>query len=317
MPTEAIYALIQACLIGGALGFGVFSLGRLQSRVSPDRARWFTLLWPAAFALGAIGAYLRILTEFPHVPPREATEAFILFVIPLAVLLDGIATQFTLRRWMRWTIWILGGLAAPALLLINRLHDLIIGASHWSPAQAGKHLLIMNACMIAGAFILGRALRSAPTEASLLKSPAKVPIDFSRLLLLALIPVMLLAGVTLLSSGSYRLGALALSSVMAPLAGAYLAMLTGSPQIPKNFGPMIFVLPLGSLIILGVELADLEPIHAMLLAFAAIAPGLIALPSFTSVLRKPWQALCAMVLLGVIPALAAAIRSTFVIARQP
>lgn len=301
MPTEAIIALVQACVIGFVIGAVVMSFHRLKA--GGPGAKWKDALWPLACLLGATGGYLRIIGEFPPIWPREATERFAFFVLPMAVALDAAVTILAPRRVWRWVIWIAASIATPTLLFWNRVADLADGADARSPGEVITRLLVMAVALGLATMIVGHALRASETS-----DPASAKLELqTRALPAVLLAVFAFAGITLLASGTYRLGALALSAVMAPLTGAWCTTATSSPQNGRISGPLIFILPIGSMIILGHELADLKLHRAALLALAVAGPAFVVLPPLQNGLRKSWHAVIAMILIGLIPAAGAAI----------
>jgi len=303
MPTEAITALVQACFLAFVLGAAATFIGRLGKRST-------SLAWPLALGIGAMAAYRLLLGDFPRLPPRELTEGFLIFIVPLAVAGDVLADAMRWSLRKRQILWVVTSIASPAILFSSRIPDLVAGNSAWVPGEVAVRMAWMIAGLTAGTLAVGTALHREEEAAE----PA-VTTWRSRPLVLSMLPVFALAGVTLLSSGSYRLGALMLASVFAPLAGAGLSRATGFPQLAKNPGPLILILPAGSLIILCNELANLTHLHAALLAAGLLGPAIVMLSPIRTALRKPWQALTVMVLLGAVPAALAAIPAALEAAR--
>lgn len=225
--------------------------------------------WVAGLGAGIYCGCAR-LREWPHWPPLEDRDRFLVILLPLVLLVEFAAMLLPTRRWIAWILRISLSAAAAPILLLNSSYVADLrgpGSAEWNRAETAL-VLGLSAVMLAGVWgVLARLQTRTPNR--------------------ALPPVLVLAalasGATVMLCGYFRGGQFAL-----PMAGAVAGVTLASYVLPKQSveNPCLGVglLSIFTVIFIGRFYGSLPTspaiglLFAPLLAWVAEIPALRKLP---------------------------------------
>jgi hypothetical protein len=218
------------------------------------------------FAIGCWGLGIR-----PHWPPREDQDRLLLFLFPLLIGVELVATIPARRRWLAWLPRLVVAVGAAPVLLHNSIYltDLAgPGSREWTPAQTGLILggLAVGLLGVWGllALLARRTCRSSNHDAG-----EREPRAGGRSIALAVAVACAGAAVTVMLSGYASGGQLGLP-LAAALAGVLLASLALS--YPPNVEGILSlgVVGLFAVLLIGRFFGTLTDGNAALLFFGLL-----------------------------------------------
>jgi hypothetical protein len=219
----------------------------------------------AGWTLGVgLGFYLgcRMLQRWPHWPPREDQDRFLILLMPAVFGVELLAAFPRISRRLIWPLRLAIAAGAARVLLHGSIYLTDSPSSdRWSPAQTGLILGGLAVALAAEWTLLALLARRAP----------------GRSLPVALVLTCAGAGVTVMLSGYATGGQLALP-LAAGLAGGTAAslLLPEPPRADGWLGPAIVML--FGLLVVGRFFANLGTPHAILLFLAPLLGWLPELP---------------------------------------
>lgn len=277
-------ALAVAAMAAGFVQLAFAWLGRGGSR-----------LRETAGSLGGLAAGIYagcgLLGEWPRLPPLEDRDRFLVVLLPLALVAEGVAANARsswLTRVLRWGVAVT---AAPILLYRSSyLADLDgPGSAEWSAGTAAAIFAVLAICLAGLGEQMGHCARrtSRPAVAA------------------ALTLTLLAAGVTVMLSGYYRGGLFALP-IAGAVAGASSAACTlpqrrqvpqpandslspaASGAVPVDSGPAVAIGLVGlfSVLVMGRFFGALSTVAMLGLAAAPVMMWAALLPPFHKL--PPW-----------------------------
>lgn len=262
-PLELLQAMVIAALVAAAMTSLVLLFSRFPAR--PPNAT--CLAFGSALGVGlaiAVGCWL--LQGKPRWSLDEDQDRLLGLLLPVAVVVECLASIRSLPTWMGWTLRaLLAVVAAPALLHGSRYLAEVPGLDvrPWDTLQTVEFL---------GAMAVGLAL-----VWGLLSLLARRLSGLSLPLVLALAATLLVTGMTLMLSGYLSGGELGLP-MAAALAGAGVVVTRSAPAANTTAIVGIGVVGLFGLLVIGRFFGSLTTEHALLLGFAPLLAWLPELP---------------------------------------
>jgi len=165
---------------------------------------------------GGIYCGCGLLGEWPHWPPLEDRDRFLVILLPMALAVEFAAMLLRDRRWIAWSLRFCIATAAAPILLYNSsyLTDLSgPGSAEWNRPETAL-VLSLSAVMLASVWGLLALLQSRTSDRGL--SPV-------------LVLAALASGATVMLCGYFRGGQFAL-----PIAGAVAGVTLASYALPKQ-----------------------------------------------------------------------------------
>ena len=240
---------------------------------------------------GGIYCGCRRLGEWPHWPPLEDRDRFLVILLPLALAVEFAAMLLRDRGWITWGLRFCIAAAAPYILLYNSsyiadLDGVGPGSAEWNLAGTAL-VLVLSAVMFAGVWGLLAVPQARSSDLGL--SPV-------------LVIAALASGATVMLCGYFRGGQLAL-----PIAGAIAGATLASYALPKRpvENPCLGVGIVGifTMTFIGRFFGSLPTSAAIVLLFAPLLawiaeiPGLRKLPPAARVAIGIAAVLIALVLI--------------------
>ncbi|HZW29478.1 MAG TPA: hypothetical protein VFF52_02160 [Isosphaeraceae bacterium] len=243
-------------------------------------ALWIDAGWVVGLAAGfSLGCGL--LLPWPHWPPREDLDRFLLIIIP-AVLIVELVGAFPRLNRLYWVLWGMVIVCALRVLLHGSIYLAGPPARAWSPAQRALILGSLTGALAAAWIHLTRLARRAPGISTVVA--LAIAVGGSAL--------------TIMLSGYATGGQAGLPLSAALLGGAAVAWLRPGPA--RGDAPIgVGVVGLFSLLVIGRFFGELRTDHALVL-FAA--PVLAWLPELPRLRRLPaWaRGLLRVLLVGLV-----------------
>src|SRR5579885_3382707 len=121
----------------------------------------------AGWVLGlAAGIYLgcRILDLWPHWPPREDQDRFLIILLPAVLLVELIAALPRMPAWLAWGLRVLIAMAAARVLLHGSVYVTNSPGAipRWSPGEARLWLASLAISLVAAWVLLALLVRRRP-----------------------------------------------------------------------------------------------------------------------------------------------------------
>ena len=213
----------------------------------------------------AAGVYLgcRILDLWPHWPPREDQDRFLIILLPAVLLVELIAALPRMPVWLAWGFRVLIAAAAARVLLHGSVYvtNLPGASARWSPGETRLWLASLSISLVVAWVLLALFVRRRP----------------GIVLPTAMALTLVAASLTVMLSGYATGGQLGL-----PLAGALGGAGLASLALRKTEMPITWVGPavvgLFGLLTIGHFFGQLTLLHAILLFAAPLCCWLPELP---------------------------------------
>ena len=205
------------------------------------------------------------LREWPHWPPLEDRDRFLVILMPLALAVEFAAMLLPTRRWIAWMLRIAVATADAPILLYNSsyLADLSgPGSAEWNRADTVL-VLGLAAAMLAAVWGLLAVLQARTSDRAL------APV---------LVFTALASGATVMLCGYFRGGQFAL-----PIAGAIAGVTLASYALPKqptgNPGLGVSIIGIFTVTFIGRFYGSLPTSPAILLLVAPLLLWIAEIPA--------------------------------------
>lgn len=247
MPDPVLYVKAMLAAAGASAIF-VLALGRFRR---PAGARRLSLAVVVGIALGLI-AGCAMLQIYPDWPPANALARLVVFVLPVAVVVEVAATFERVPRWLVWGLRLLLAAAVGRIVLHGSVY-LDGRSSDWTVSQANTALALSAALLGAEWIVLNWLSRRA--------AALSIP--------LALAGASLAAGLAIMLGGYLRGGEAALPLVAA-VAGAALGLWATTSQRGLEGAVGISLVGLGGLLFIGRFFGELSTTSALAILLAPL-----------------------------------------------